>query len=411
MSLATIAGLLAALDGAHTTRAIARVLGEQLALAGAVVGDAAWGDVTRRPKVILGEGVTLFGAPLEPALRAAVAQVVASALRTAALLHRVGRVSQQAHRELRKQSEPAALVARSPKMLALLERLAAVAGHATTVLITGESGTGKEVVARELHRRSPRAQRPLVLVNCGALPAALVESELFGHERGAFTGAERRHAGVFERASGGTLVLDEIGELALDAQVKLLRVIQERKVYRVGGEAPIDVDVRLVAATHRSLAHMVATGAFREDLYYRLDVFALAVPPLRERRADLPALAAQLLAELSPHPPPLTRAALAKLAAHDWPGNVRELRNVLETALILGDGGALVLPDELARVRPAAPTGTELDAAIRDAITAALRATRGKLYGANGAAARLGLPPATLQSKMKKLGIARRAFT
>jgi DNA-binding NtrC family response regulator len=226
------------------------------------------------------------------------------------------------------------------------------------------------------------------------------------------------HVGLFERAHRGTLFLDEVGELPLGAQVKLLRVLQERQVRRVGGASQIDVDVRLIAATNRPLATMVADGTFREDLYYRLDVFAIRVPPLRERRADLAPLATALVAQLADklgfERPPITRAILGKLDAHDWPGNVRELVNVLETALILGGGRLLELPEELARRRTrtrADTTRPRFESAVREAIDESLRATRGKIYGTDGAAARLGLKPGTLQSKMRKLGIRRADYS
>jgi DNA-binding NtrC family response regulator len=221
---------------------------------------------------------------------------------------------------------------------------------------------------------------------------------------------------VFERADRGTLFLDEVGELPAAAQVKLLRVLQERQIRRVGGTAVIDVDVRLIAATNRNLGAMVSDGAFREDLYYRLDVFSIRVPPLRERRADLAPLVSALLAQLAhrlgTEPPPVTRALLTRFEAHDWPGNVRELMNVLETALILGGGKAWTLPEELARTsnRKLPDSGPRFEHAMRNTIEESLRATRGKIYGTGGAAARLGLKPGTLQSKMKKLGIRRDDF-
>jgi transcriptional regulator with GAF, ATPase, and Fis domain len=337
------------------------------------------------------------------------------------VVHRVASLSRRAHvesRELRAsldRLEPhSEVVARSPAMRDAAERARRVAPYPTTVLLTGESGSGKEVLAREIHRCSPRAHRPILQLNCGAIPENLVESELFGHERGAFTGADRVHVGLFERAHRGTLLLDEVGELPPAAQVKVLRVLQERQIRRVGGTTVIDVDVRLIAATNRGLTTMVGDGTFREDLYYRLDVFSIRVPPLRERRGDLGPLVSTLLGQLSQRlgitPPQITRAALARLEAHDWPGNVRELANVLETALILGAGRSLELPEEFAR-RAASKTASERFVhAVRSAIEESLRATRGKIYGADGAAARLGLKPGTLQSKMKKLGISRGDF-
>jgi transcriptional regulator with GAF, ATPase, and Fis domain len=355
-----------------------------------------------------------------PEFRAALAQVIATATRHMSVVQRVATLSRRAHvesRELRadlQRLEPSReIVARSEAMQDALARAHLVAAHPTSVLLTGDSGSGKEVLAREIHQRSPRARRPMVQVNCGAIPEGLIESELFGHERGAFTGADRLHVGVFERAHRGTLFLDEVGELPLAAQVKLLRVLQERQIRRVGGTAVIDVDVRLIAATNRSLTAMVADGTFREDLYYRLAVFAIRLPALRERRGDLAPLVHQLVGELSQRlgiePPPVTRAVLAKLEAHDWPGNVRELMNVLEAALILGGGRSLDLPEELSRHKPRAD-GSGFESAVRQAIEESLRATRGKIYGNDGAAARLGLKPATLQSKMQKLGIRRRDF-
>ena len=349
---------------------------------------------------------------------------MAIATRHLEVVQRVAGLSRRAHiesRELRAdldRLEPhTEIVARSSAMRDVLARAHLVAVHPTTVLLTGESGSGKEVLAREIHLRSPRAHRPMLQINCGAIPEGLVESELFGHERGAFTGADRGHAGVFERAHRSTVFLDEVGELPLAAQVKLLRVLQERQVRRVGGAANIEVDVRLIAATNRPLLAMVADGTFREDLYYRLDVFSIRVPALRERRGDLAPLVAALVAQLSERlrvdPPIVTRAVLAKLDTHDWPGNVRELMNVLETALILGGGRSLELPEEFAsrttrkRNDAAQP---RFEGAVRDAIEESLRATRGKIYGADGAAARLGLKPGTLQSKMRKLGIQRGDF-
>ncbi len=349
--------------------------------------------------------------------------MVDAAERHLVVVHRVAERSRQAHasnRALRAdlaRFEPGPVVARSRAMRATLDRVALVARHPTTVLITGESGTGKEVLAREVHRRSPRAHRPMVQLNCGAIPAPLVESELFGHARGAFTGAERVHVGAFERADGGTLLLDEVAELPLAAQVALLRVLQERQIRRLGGAQQLDVDVRVIAATHRPLRELVRAGRFREDLYYRLDVFAIAIPPLRARMEDLAplvvALVGELAARLGVEPPAVPRSLLQRLAAYDWPGNVRELANVLETGLVLGDGGGIVLPAGFGgAARP--PTGgratTAYDAAVRGTLEDALRSTRGKIYGRGGAAALLGLKPGTLQSKLRKLGIERRDF-
>ena len=236
-------------------------------------------------------------------------------------------------------------IARSASMRALLEAAADVAPTRTTVLLLGESGTGKEVLARWLHRNSPRASAPWVAVNCAALPADLLESELFGHERGSFTGAVERRVGRVEQADGGTLLLDEVSELPLPLQAKLLRVLQEREIDRVGGTRPIPVDVRVIATSNRDLAKMVLAGEFRQDLYYRLDVFPLSLPPLRERREDLPLLAEALLERLAAAhgraAPVLDASAVRALSTARLPGNVRELGNLLERALVRCRGGVI----------------------------------------------------------------------
>jgi transcriptional regulator with GAF, ATPase, and Fis domain len=445
-ALHAIADLLGAVGDAHTprslVRAIATSLSSHLALRrvelrtvmpfAIVERDGQdWRTVDPVPDPraeLIAAGVAVLATrPLPPAFttaafRAALAQVVDTATRHMSVVQRVATLSRRAHvetRELRADLQrldtSPEIVARSRAMREALARAHLVAIHPTTVLLVGESGVGKEILAREIHRRSPRARRPMLQLNCGAIPETLVESELFGHERGAFTGADRQHIGVFERAHRGTLFLDEIGELPLSAQVKLLRVLQERQIRRVGGTALIDVDVRLIAATNRALPAMVADGRFREDLYYRLDVFSIRVPPLRDRRGDLAPLVSSLVDQLSRKlgvaAPPVTRAVLARLDAHDWPGNVRELMNVLETALILGGGRTLELPEELAtRTRAKHSSGPRFEAAVRAAIEESLRATRGKIYGDDGAAVRLGLKPGTLQSKMRKLGIRREDF-
>nr|HEX4313554.1 sigma 54-interacting transcriptional regulator [Kofleriaceae bacterium] len=440
--LRLIAGVLEATRDVHTPRALARAIASALAphvsfrrlelhAIDAIVeldhGEWRTIDAAREATATLlapGLAVVLTGslpaAIATSELRDVLGGIVDTATRHLEVVQRVATLSRRAHaasRELRadlERLEPRTeVIARSSAMRDALSRAQLVAMHPTTVLITGESGTGKEVLAREIHRRSPRAHRPMLHLNCGALPDTLIESELFGHERGAFTGADRAHAGLFESAHRGTLFLDEVGELSPAAQAKLLRVLQERQLRRVGGTAQIDVDVRLIAATNRSLSAMVANGTFRDDLYYRLDVFAIRVPALRDRRGDLAplanAIAGELAAKLGIAVPPMTRATLSKLDAHPWPGNVRELMNVLETALILGGGRSFELPEQLAR--PAAPTtGPHFESAVRAAIERSLRATSGKIYGRDGAAAQLGLKPGTLQSKMRKLGIDRRSF-
>jgi len=362
--------------------------------------------------------------PAQPAitlpLLQAMGRLLAVALHHASVLGRVATLSRRAHAdsralrdEIKRALLPPDVIAQSPAMQKIFgEVVPLIARQDTTVLIRGESGTGKEIVARRIHALSPRAHRPFLKVNCGALPAELVESTLFGHERGAFTGATQRHEGLFERAHGGTLLLDEVGDLPLAAQVKLLRALQEGEIERVGGQSPLRVDVRVLAATHRDLPTMVAEGHFRADLYYRLDVFPLFLPPLRERPEDVEALSLlvvdRLARRMGRQAPRLTPDVLQRLRAHAWPGNVRELENVLERALLLSPGDALELPAALgsARIHEIAPGGARVETyeeASRRCIAAALAACSGKIYGSGGAAKLLGLKPSTLQSKMKKL--------
>ena len=300
------------------------------------------------------------------------------------------------------------LVVRDPAMQQVVQQLHKVAPRDTTVLLLGESGTGKEVLARLVHQLSPRAEGPFVAVNCAALSESLLESELFGHEKGAFTGATSRHEGRFEQADGGTLLLDEVGETSAALQAKLLRVLQERTFERVGGEQPISVDVRLVAATNRDLEARVAEEVFRQDLYFRLAVFPLLIPPLRQRPADILPLADHFLHLLTRGPsrtaPQLTDEARAALRVHPWPGNVRELQNVLERALILSGGDAISAQDLGLPAGDAAPTsgaGT-LKEMERLAITEALDAEQGNR---KRAAKRLGIALRTLQYKIKQYGL------
>jgi transcriptional regulator with GAF, ATPase, and Fis domain len=307
------------------------------------------------------------------------------------------------------------------------ERITQVAATDVPVLVFGETGTGKEVVARAIHARSPRTKGPIVCVNCGAIPPGLVDSELFGHERGSFTGASATRKGWFERADGGTLFLDEIGELPLEAQVRLLRVLQERMFERVGGTRSIHVDVRVVAATHRNLEDMVQAGAFREDLWYRLSVFPIYLPPLRERPNDIPALAAHFGwkagKRLGGAPLVPSEAEVELLIGYDWPGNVRELAAVIERAAILGGGKKLNVAAALG-VRTGSPRSTPpapvielvppprandafltLDQAMSEHIARALERTGGRIEGKGGAADLLDINPHTLRSRMKKLGV------
>jgi formate hydrogenlyase transcriptional activator len=367
--------------------------------------------------------------PLLVELKDAVANLLRVAWRHLMLVERVAGLSRRAHvetqhlrSELQRVSEPERLVSVSEASRRILSLVDLVAGHDTTVLLRGESGTGKEVIARRIHRLSARANRPFLRVNCGALPEGLLESTLFGHERGAFTGASTQHRGLFERAHGGTLLLDEVAELPPRAQAKLLRVLQEGEIERVGGENTYSVDVRLIAATHQPLEQMIAGGTFRSDLYYRLNIFPITLPPLRERLADLPVLAETLLERLAQRhgrlPPRFLPEVMDRLTRHSWPGNVRELENLLERALILTPGREpLALPPEFvglgtaAQTRPTAgSTVLSLDMALRQAIERALHESGGQIYGERGAAALLGVKPTTLQSKMRKLGIARGRF-
>jgi transcriptional regulator with GAF, ATPase, and Fis domain len=445
--LRVLASVLPAVADAHTPRALVRAIAtalsthvplrrvelrtsEQIAIVERDGDDWRAVDPKRDPRAIeIAPGLAVISTrALPPELKtsefgAALGEVLAMAARHMTVVQRVASLSRRAHvasRELRadlQRLEPSGeIVSRSPAMRDAVARAHLVAVHPTTVLLLGESGTGKEVLAREIHRRSSLAHRPMLQLNCGAITETLIESELFGHERGAFTGADRMHVGLFERAHRGTLFLDEVGELSLSVQVKLLRVLQERQIRRVGGTTSIDVDVRLIAATNRSLVAMVNEGTFREDLYYRLAVFSIRVPSLRDRRGDFAplvrALVGQLAQKLGIATPPVTRSILGRLEAHDWPGNVRELMNVLEAALILGGGHSLELPEEFAArsTRKSAPEAPLFENAVRRAIEESLRAAGGKIYGDDGAAARLGLKPATLQSKMKKLGIRRDGF-
>ena len=321
------------------------------------------------------------------------------------------------------------IVGSSPALLSLLRKVDQVAPTDSSVLIYGETGTGKELVARAIHDRSNRKNRPLVKVNCSAISAGLVESELFGHVKGAFTGAFERRVGRFELADGGTIFLDEVGELPLDTQVKLLRVLQEREFEPVGSNRSIRVDVRIICATNRNLQESINEGTFRSDLYYRLNVFPLVVPPLRERREDIPQLAMFFLSRyarsLGKKIDGISAAATDKLTGYAWPGNIRELQNVIERALILCNGPILDLDNDLTNISgsfviPSSesmqPSARANDAQLktlneveRAHIEAVLHQTNRVIEGANGAAKALGLHPNTLRHRMEKLGIKRSA--
>ncbi len=327
------------------------------------------------------------------------------------------------------------IIGQSPALLDALEKVNRVAKTDATVLITGETGTGKELIARAIHSASPRRDKPLIKLNCAALPAGLVESELFGHEKGAFSGAISRRVGRFELANGGTIFLDEVGEVPLDTQVKLLRVLQEREFERVGGANPIKVDVRVIAATNRDLARSIRDGKFREDLYYRLNVFPIPLPPLRDRVGDVPLLVNFLVgrfaARVGLRIDSVGKATMERLSHYSWPGNVRELENVLERAVILSNGPTLEIDPEVfasataaraANAAPPTPSASEseesaaagarpplenLEANTRNHILTALDKSGWVIDGAGGAAKILGLPPNTHRSRMKKLGIVR----
>jgi DNA-binding NtrC family response regulator len=318
------------------------------------------------------------------------------------------------------------LIGDSPAIREVVKVIRRAGPTDATLLITGESGTGKEVVARALHAESRRRARPFVALNCSALPGDLVESELFGHVRGAFTGADRDREGMFEAADGGTLFLDEVGDLAGPAQAKLLRALEERQVTRLGSNKPVSVDVRVVAATHRPLDRMSADGGFREDLLYRLRVISLHLPPLRERREDVPAIALHFLAEMAArHGRPvrgLADGARRALLAYDWPGNVRELRNAIERAVVLAEGDQIEAGDLPPQLLESAAPLRPVDAALADlpfaearerAVDAFERAylqAALERHGNVSAAARaLGLHRQSLQKKLRQLGLTREA--
>jgi len=355
-----------------------------------------------------------------------VAAAVANALAFAEIARLTNRLQKEKlllREELDERNLQDEIVGDSRSLRRLLTQVDKVAATDTTVLITGETGTGKELVARALHRRSPRADHAFVAVNCAALPGNLIASELFGHEKGAFTGAVTRRLGRFELASGGTLFLDEAGELPPEVQVALLRVLQEGELQRVGGSETLAVDVRVIAATNRNLAADVATGRFRSDLYYRLAVFPIEVPALRERPEDIPILVEYFAARIGPRLGKrfgaVERESMEHLQAYAWPGNVRELQNVVERAAILSDGDTLridpsLLPGAVGERAPATqdvwdlPLADALKRHERRQIEEALSASRGRVSGPRGAAVRLGLPATTLESKIRRLGIDKR---
>jgi formate hydrogenlyase transcriptional activator len=311
------------------------------------------------------------------------------------------------------------IVGSSKPMRQVVKQVEKVAPSDSTVLILGETGTGKELIARALHRRSKRASRAFVRVNCAAIPQSLIASELFGHEKGAFTGALQRRLGRFEAADGGTLFLDEIGELPMETQISLLRVLQEREFERVGSNHPIKVDVRLIAATNRDVAAAVVDGNFRQDLFYRLNVFPIAVPPLRERAEDIPLLVEYFVGRFAKgngkNIRNIGRQTLEQLTSYQWPGNIRELQNVVERAVILSEGDTFVVDENWLRLEPAESERPDRSLPVEglsaladrevEMIEAALAESHGRIAGPSGAAAKLGIPRQTLESKIKRLGI------
>jgi PAS domain S-box-containing protein len=312
------------------------------------------------------------------------------------------------------------IVGTSMPLKAVQSRIAKVAPTDSTVLITGETGTGKELIARAVHKRSQRSGRAFVSVNCTAFAATLISSELFGHEKGAFTGATQRRLGRFELADGGTIFLDEVGELLPDTQVALLRVLQEREFERVGGGRPIHVDVRVIAATNRDLQAAVANGKFREDLFYRLNVFPIEVPPLRERKDDILMLVEYFVRRYANRAgkniQSIDKTTLDLLQSYDWPGNIRELQNVIERSVILSSGEVfsideLWLSKEGSRVRTSVAFKGEAKAhSEREIVEAALAESRGRVSGQSGAAVKLGMSPSTLEDRIKALKVDKRRF-
>ena len=335
---------------------------------------------------------------------------------------RTSKIAKRAEEELRKEnivlreelgktSMFEEVIGTSSVLQMVLARAAKVAPTDSTVLIMGETGTGKELIARAIHKRSKRSERPFISVNCAAVPSSLIMSELFGHEKGAFTGAVQRRLGRFELAEGGTIFLDEVGDLPLETQIALLRVLQEREFERVGGTEVLRADVRVISATNCDLQAAIADGAFRSDLYYRLNVFPIKLPPLRERKEDVPLLVnyfvdryAKRAGKKIKH---IQKKALEVLQEYSWPGNVRELQNVIERSLIIGETTEFSIDKSWVANEPQQPgsASTDQKANERQRIEAALAQSNGKISGAHGAAAKLGIPASTLESKIRSLRI------
>ncbi|MCD9017683.1 sigma-54-dependent transcriptional regulator [Parachryseolinea silvisoli] len=339
------------------------------------------------------------------------------ALEIAQYMHKHG-VRQVVRKEAGKRAATAPftskIVGNSPRLKETLEYLGIVAPTETSVLIYGESGTGKELIVDAIHAMSPRHGKPLVKVNCGALPSTLIESTLFGHEKGSFTGASERHIGKFEQASGGTIFLDEVGEMPFELQVKLLRVLQEREIERIGSRSTIKVDIRVIAASNKDLGKEVAAGRFRMDLFYRLNVFPLHMPPLRERREDIPLLAEYFVKQYSPNRENIrfSPQLMNQLMDYEWPGNVRQLEHYVQRASLLSRGDVIEnVPLPWTFDLPAAATTTRSGKTIeeneRDHILATLIKCKHRVSGPGGAAEILDIPATTLHSRIKKLGIKR----
>jgi transcriptional regulator with GAF, ATPase, and Fis domain len=312
------------------------------------------------------------------------------------------------------------IVGKSPALQAVLTRVAKVAPADTTVLITGETGTGKELIARAIHKRSQRSSRAFVSVNCAAIPTTLIAAELFGHEKGAFTGAVQRRLGRFELADGGTIFLDEIGELPPETQVTLLHVLHEREFERIGGSRTIQADVRVIAATNRDLEKAIADGNFRSDLFYRLNVIPIVIPPLRDRKEDIRALVEYFIQiyarKTGKKIGTIEKKTLEQLESYAWPGNIRELQNVIERSVIVSDAGRFSVDPSWLSFESSGPRAGVVSIARksaaqeREAIEKALAATSGRVAGPAGAAALLGVPRQTLESKIVSLGINKRQF-
>jgi len=414
--------------GKSLVRGLAGAVGPGMAIAGGLRRDSDPEGVVmwrlRDREALTDEIAELLATTLEP---------LAVALDTSRRFHELEDLRraaeadrQSALRRLGRESLSEPIVGAVGGLKPTMDRVAVVAAQDIPVLILGETGSGKEVIARAIHERSSRHDGPFVRVNCGAIPPGLIDSQLFGHERGAFTGATERRSGWFERADGGTLFLDEIGELSLAAQVRLLRVVQEGVLERVGGQHPVRVDCRIIAATHGDLAAMVRDRTFREDLWYRLAVFPLMLPPLRDRVEDLPELVRHFsdrastrfgLPAFEIHP-----EDMASLSSYSWPGNIRELAAVIDRAALLGANHRLAIDAALGAgsergmrtsARPASDHGSSvasLSDATRHAVATALRASRGRIEGVGGAADLLKINPNTLRSKIRKLGVDVSAF-